>query len=1039
MASSFRSSMIVIAAAIMGCLSAQSAARGEAAVPPAGRYACEEDQIEVIFVKESRVRLEGRGLKDLSGADAVSGVDAVLSRAAWREWSRICSVPVETIDELTAQGEANTGKKLQSPNNMYRVRIGTGADVWDLCASLEALPGVQVARPVPRPMALPTPPDYGPQQGYLRPAAAVPAGIDADYAWTRPGGDGSGIGVCDLEYSWNWFHYENRASSEIHIYFQDPQNDPNHGTAVLGVMQSHDNGWGTKGICHGASFFTCATYYKTLPSDPYSWNVPGAIVDAASSGWFPAGSVLLIEHQWNLPGRGFVPIEWWTDSTPNQTENGVYNSIQWVLAIKRMHVVEAAGNGNVNLDGLNWFGDSGAIIVGAGGAYAGGTYPEGNLQRLSFSSYGARVDLQGWGENVVTTGYGYLYNAEGVDYRYTDRFDGTSSASPIVAGAVACCSGYHKANISSRFPLHPAYIRDVLKETGTPQVTPPAGNIGPRPNLRAAFARLDEWVDITAAPINSTGGSPSWADYDGDGDLDLFVARFRPAGNSLYRNDGAGVFADVTPEILRQSSLDNYGGVWGDYDNDGDLDLYLPNYNSGCSRLFRNDGAGGFSDVTSGPLFCQGVGPSPTWVDYDNDGDIDLYLARSTAANRLLRNDGGGVFTDVTSGPEGYNGYTTRAACIDYDNDGDIDIYLNIWNAANKLLRNDGGAFVDVSSAPLNIVEGTSSCWGDYDNDGDLDVYLVIGTWGVPNRLFRNDGGGTFVDVTAAPINDTQHCVEAAWLDVENDGDLDLYLVNSGDRSRLFLNDGAGNFTDKTPGLLIWEGYNWTKFSRADCDNDGDLDPYFTHYSPANCNTLLRNASTGSNHWLQVRLIGRSSNRAGIGARVKVVTGRGQQVRYVTSDQMEQDLIVTFGLGSQTAVSALEIEWPGGDTQQITGVAADQRLVVIEGLDPAPVAGPLLVPAITRLHPAAPNPLRGPAPTVIRYDLAATAPVRLVLFDLSGRVLRVLRERSELGPGSFSSAWDGRDDQGHPAAPGIYFYRLDAGAYRDSGRVVKLE
>jgi subtilisin family serine protease len=229
-----------------------------------------------------------------------------------------------------------------------------------------------------------------------------------------------------------------------------------------------------------------------------------------------AGDVILLEQQWWYDGPGpeprqYIPIEWWLNYSPNpQTFNGVYAAI--INAVSNgIHVVEAGGNGNVNTDLLTWFGNSGAIIVGAGGAYPGGTWPEGDLQRLSFSSYGSRFDLQGWGEDVVTTGYGNLYNVEGVNLYYTNTFSGTSSASPIVAGAVACCVAFYKANKVT--PPYPTRLRTILKDTGTPQVIPPTGNIGPRPNLRAAFPvvsppipTLTEWglIILVALLVFST-------------------------------------------------------------------------------------------------------------------------------------------------------------------------------------------------------------------------------------------------------------------------------------------------------------------------------------------------------------------------------------------------------------------------------------------------------------------------------------------------------------------------------------------------------
>jgi serine protease len=449
-------------------------------------YACEEDLIEVMFAQDSKIRLQKGGPVDLS-TNALAGLDEVLQKFSWFEWSRICDVPEERLDEVQAQGEANTGKSVYNLNNIYRLRIPEGHDVWAVSQELERLPGIILARPVPRPMPLPTPPNYVPSQGYLYSASSTPVGIDANYAWTQTGGNGAGVTVCDLEYSWNYNHADitKAPGSQINPNpIADPFSDNNHGTAVIGELVSDNNGWGTTGICYGASLKTCGTYY---PASSPSWNVPGAIAYAIAN--LSPGDVILLEQQWAYTGTDYIPIEWWLNYSPNpQTFNGVYAAI--VNAVSNgIHVVEAGGNGNVNTDALTWYGNSGAIIVGAGGAYPGGSWPEGDLQRLSFSSHGSRFDLQGWGEDVVTTGYGSLYNSEGVNYWYTNTFSGTSSASPIVAGAVTCCVGYWKA-YTTVTPPSPVYLRTLLKNTGTPQVTPPSGTIGPRPNLQSAFSAL---------------------------------------------------------------------------------------------------------------------------------------------------------------------------------------------------------------------------------------------------------------------------------------------------------------------------------------------------------------------------------------------------------------------------------------------------------------------------------------------------------------------------------------------------------------------
>jgi serine protease len=469
-----------------------------------GRYACEDDHLEIMFEQATKVRLRNGEPVDLAATKGLVGVANVLDAVDWHEWHPFSPVSEAFLDRMHAENSAKAGYDLYNLNNIYRLRIAKGHDIWAIAEALEALPGVMQARPVPLPMPLPTPPDYEPQQGYLRPAGNTPTGIDADYAWTQPGGDGTGVTVCDMEYSWNYNHADitKAVGSQINYNVADPFSDNNHGTAVIGVLVADDNGWGTTGICHGANLLTCGTYFGSPPS----WNVPGAITLACST--LVAGDVLLIEQQWDYTGSGgYIPIEWWTNSSPSwQSQNAVYNALVHAYFYD-INVVEAGGNGNVDCDLLNWFGDTQAIVVGAGGVYTGGTYPEGDLERLSFSSYGWRFNLQGWGENVVTTAYNDLYSAEGPNYYYTAVFDGTSSASPCVAGAVACCSGYWQACINPTPPGVP-YLRQNLNLTGTHQVFPPNGAIGQRPDLQAMFAFM---TPPCSCPFQS--------DFDQDGFL----------------------------------------------------------------------------------------------------------------------------------------------------------------------------------------------------------------------------------------------------------------------------------------------------------------------------------------------------------------------------------------------------------------------------------------------------------------------------------------------------------------------------------------
>lgn len=456
-------------------------------------YPCENDLIEIMFVDESVVRLRCGNLIDFSESGALDGLEEALELTESYQWERMSTVSEEAVDEMEFNGEQLSGRDVYNLNNIYRLRFQDEIDIWELSKILRELPGIISAIPVPIPEPLSQPPDYQSYQGYLKSVSITPTGIDAIYAWTQPGGDGTGVTVCDLEYSWNYSHNDltKAPGSQINFYVQDPFSDNNHGTAVLGEMLSDRNGWGTSGICYGANLKTCGTYYGH-PSP--QWNVGGAITVAISN--LSAGDVILLEQQWQYVSgsNDYVPIEWWGSSSPGaQGYNAVYAAIQNAVA-NGIHVVEAGGNavngGGVNMDPMPWFGNSGAIIVGAGGVYPGGTWPGGNLQRLLYSNYGSRFTSHGWGEDVVTTGYGTLYNTGGVNYYYASAFSGTSSASPIVAGAAACCVGYWVANGNPANTLTPAMLRTVLLNTGTLQVFPPSGNIGTRPNLMGAFAYL---------------------------------------------------------------------------------------------------------------------------------------------------------------------------------------------------------------------------------------------------------------------------------------------------------------------------------------------------------------------------------------------------------------------------------------------------------------------------------------------------------------------------------------------------------------------
>ncbi len=486
-------------------------------------------------------------------------------------------------------------------------------------------------------------------------------------------------------------------------------------------------------------------------------------------------------------------------------------------------------------------------------------------------------------------------------------------------------------------------------------------------------------------------------DYDGDGDEDIYFLNGAPLRgtkvkvppvNTLYRNDGNWRFTDVTQESGAGDTGYGLGVAVGDYDNDGDPDIYLNNF--GPNVLLRNNGDKTFTDVTDQAGVAAGnkVGAGVCFLDMDADGDLDLYVANYVKfsyehhttryfggyprypgpkdfdpdPDMLFRNNGDGTFTDVSieSGVGTHAGTGMGATACDYDGDGDTDVFVCNDVKGNFFFKNDGtGKFeeaalvVGVAYNVFGVENGSMGVeCGDYDNDGQLDFFMTSYQGEMP-VLYRNLGDGSFEDVTVKTGAGAGAFPHVNWgaglVDFDNDGDRDLYvacghlqdLIDEMDsttsflaRNILLLNTGDGKFVNVSDssgdGMLVKLASRGAAFD--DLDDDGRVDVVVLNLGREP--TILRNESTNANHWIQIRLRGTTSNRDGVGAQVKVTAGDLVQVDEVHSGRGYQSHYgsrLHFGLGKRDHVDRVEVRWIGGGSDVVENLDVDQTVTITQG------------------------------------------------------------------------------------------------------------
>jgi len=475
------------------------------------------------------------------------------------------------------------------------------------------------------------------------------------------------------------------------------------------------------------------------------------------------------------------------------------------------------------------------------------------------------------------------------------------------------------------------------------------------------------FTKITTGAIVNDGGSSygcAWGDYNNDGFIDLVVANGWGQTNFLYRNNGDSTFTKITVGPIVQDPADADAVVWGDHDNDGDLDLFVANFESPVQKdaLYQNNGDGTFTKITQGTIVNDaGLGVGAAWADYDRDGWLDLYVANSRLQNDFLyHGNGDGTFTKILSGPVVTAGGTSiGCAWGDYDNDGDPDLVVANGETANNpgqndfLFRNNGaGSFTRITSGSL-VTDGAhagSPAWADYDNDGDFDL-IVVNALNENDRLYRNEGNGSFTLLSSNAVSmDGVSSVGVAWGDYDNDGWLDLFITGGSPETialagpnRLFHNRGDGSFEVINDGVLTGDGGGSLACAWGDLNNDGFLDLFVANTgdtdtaSGVQTNNFLYRNNGNTNRWLMLKLVGSTSNRSAIGAKVRLkATISGQtlwQLREISGGSgycSQNDLRAHFGLRDATNVDLVRIEWPSGAVQELPNVAANQILTVTE-------------------------------------------------------------------------------------------------------------
>ena len=539
------------------------------------------------------------------------------------------------------------------------------------------------------------------------------------------------------------------------------------------------------------------------------------------------------------------------------------------------------------------------------------------------------------------------------------------------------------------------------------------------------------------------GGGVSFSDFNKDGFDDISIASSGVIPIGCFKNTGS-TFQAVNIQVCSNAAKSDCI-LWADYDNDGYEDLLITSF-GGITRLYHNTNNVDFTEVTTsaGLSLDSMYATGACWGDYDNDGYIDMYVSvyrgfmgsSMDIPDMLYHNDHNGHFTNVTQAAGVLNTNTMPfcPAFFDYNNDGLLDLYIASDHLrGNVLYKNNGnGTFSNVSAASHSDVHGATMglAIGDYDNNGYLDLYISNGEQG--NYLLKNNGDGTFTDeADTYGVGVYRICWGNNFIDYNNDGMLDIFCCTSNGapdhKPYLFKNMGAGGFTRVTGIGLDQQHYSYGT-AAGDINNDGYPDISVVNWNdPAN----LYKSSGGTNKWLKVKLNGNATNRDGIGSRIEIYAGGTRQIRPVLCGQSylsQNSYVQMIGLGNSAVVDSLIVKWQSGWTTTLTNVDVNQTLVIDENSPIGIIHNGNGIPSEYNLMQNYPNPFN--PSTRIKYALPKSGYVTLEVFDILGnKVASLVNAQQQAG-------YYETEFNASALASGIYFYKLSAGSYTSSNKMV---